>query len=128
MSMSSEGLSQRLLMAIHRPPALRTPNAKPPTTNPEVQRPEPAQQPNPLESAGDGKARGAICPHVRFVLRRVQLLDVDAKFGAIKDLLDGLRYAGLIHGDKEGEITLSVDQERVGHYKDQETQIDITIP
>lgn len=62
---------------------------------------------------------------MRFTLRKCRLFDVDAKFTAIKDLLDGLQYAGLIRGDKEGEITLEVVQEKVAHRAQEETLIRI---
>lgn len=64
-------------------------------------------------------------PHVRFTLCRVSLLDVDAKWGSIKDLLDGMQIAGLIPGDREGEITLAVYQQKVFHRSDECTEIEI---
>lgn len=74
------------------------------------------------------EAQGTRCPCVCFTLRRVQLLDVDAKYGAIKDLLDGLAIAGLIPGDKEGQIRLGVEQIRVAKYAEEGTEISITYP
>ena len=73
-----------------------------------------------------GKAQGAGCLAVIFTLHRVQLLDVDAKYGSVKDLLDGLQYAGLIPGDKEGQIDLKVEQVKVKHRKEEQTVIEIT--
>lgn len=87
--------------------------------------PKPRQRPTPLESDCKREAQGSKRPHVRFTLHRVQLLDVDAKYASVKDLLDGLTTAGLIAGDKEGQITLQVEQERVGHYKGEQTIIEI---
>lgn len=75
-----------------------------------------AQQPECPATLDSGDARetqGSGCPLVRFTLRKCQLLDVDAKYGSVKDLLDGLAKAGLIHGDGEGEITLEVLQQKV---------------
>ncbi len=85
-----------------------------------------AQQAPALERRDAGKAQGTGCPLVRFTLCRVNLLDVDAKYGCVKDLLDGLQYAGLIRGDREGEVRLEVEQVRVRHYSEQRTEIEIT--
>ncbi len=93
--------------------------------SPQVPATKPAKPAPPLARDREGKARGAGCPLVRFTLRGVRLFDVDAKYTAIKDLLDGLQYAGLIRGDKEGEITLEVRQEKVSHRCEQETIIEI---
>lgn len=62
-------------------------------------------------------------PHVHFFLHRVNLLDGDNKFGACKLLLDAIRYAGLVPGDRERDIDLSVTQERVGSYKQEGTGV-----
>ena len=86
---------------------------------------ESSQQPGALVANGEGEAQCPIVPLVRFTLRRVKLLDIDAKYGSIKDLLDGLQYAGLIHGDREGEIRLEVNQQKVAHYKDEKTIIEV---
>lgn len=128
MSQSAKGLPFNLLRALHRPPALRTPNANDHATRPELQNPKPAQQARALGADHEGKAPSAGRPHVCFILRRVKLLDVDAKYGSTKDLLDGLTIAKIIPGDREDQITLEVRQEKVGHYKDEETVIEITQP
>jgi hypothetical protein len=83
------------------------------------------ERPQALAGSGEGEARGSGCPVVRFTLRRVQLLDVDAKYASVKDLLDGLRFSGLIRGDKEGEVDLQVHQEKVPHYAEESTTIEI---
>lgn len=62
---------------------------------------------------------------MRFRLCRVKLLDVDAKFASVKDLLDGLTAAGLIHGDKEGQVDLKVEQVKVPSYSLERTEIEI---
>ena len=62
---------------------------------------------------------------IRFVFRRLRLLDRDNAHAGAKDLLDGLRYAGLISGDSEKEISLQVEQEKVAHISDQGTVIEI---
>jgi len=74
---------------------------------------------------GKGEAPGARCPVVVFTLCRVNLLDVDAKYASVKDLLDGLQHAGIISGDKEGEVLLLVNQKKVSHYKEEQTIIEV---
>lgn len=89
---------------------------------------EPAQPTAPLASGSEGEAQGSSRPLVRFTLRRTKLLDVDAKYGVLKHLIDGIAYAGLIHGDREDQIRLEVCQEKVAHRKEQETIIEIEYP
>jgi hypothetical protein len=89
---------------------------------------EPPQPTPPLARDREGKAQGAGCPAVRFTLRKCRPFDVDGKYTAIKDLLDGLQYAGLIRGDKEGEVSLEVVQETVKTKAEEETLITITYP
>lgn len=98
---------------------------RPQTQIPHAELPECPPQ---LEGCSGGETPGAEIPAVRYTLRRVRLLDVDAKFASVKDTLDGLQYAGLITGDKEGQITLEVRQEKVGTYKEEETLIEIEYP
>lgn len=97
-------------------------------TRPELHAPESAQPTPALAVTGKGEAQSPSRPHVCFTLRRTKLLDTDAKWGAVKDLLDGLAYAGLIHGDREDQITLEVRQEKVRHRKEQETVIEVEMP
>jgi hypothetical protein len=99
-------------------------NSHTPVSNTSTKRHEAKQ---PLGSK-QGKVSGFRMPHVRFLLRRVRLLDVDAKYASVKDLLDGLQIAGCISGDKEGQITLQVDQEKVGSYVEEKTVIEIDDP
>lgn len=63
--------------------------------------------------------------HCRFTLRRKKLLDVDAKYASVKDLLDCLTISGIIRGDKEGEITLEVNQEKITKGETEETEIEV---
>ena len=86
---------------------------------------KPAKQARALDKNRQGKAQGTGCPLVRFTLRRHKLLDVDAKYGSIKDLLDGLQYASLIHGDREGEISLEVLQEKISSKEEEQSIIEI---
>lgn len=89
--------------------------------------PKQRKRPKALEGSGEGEAQGARPPLVSFTLCRVSLLDVDAKWASVKDLLDGLRYAGLICGDKEGEICLEVRQEKVRKKVDEKTVIEVEV-
>ncbi len=89
---------------------------------------EPQQRPIKLEGDHAQKAQGTGRTALRFTLRRVRLLDPCAKYGSCKALIDGLRYAGLIHNDREEDITLEVTQEKVAHYAQEETLISITYP
>jgi len=56
---------------------------------------------------------------------RKQLLDVDAKYASVKDLLDCLTIARVIQGDKEGEITLEVNQRKVVKKEPEKTIIEV---
>src|SRR4030095_2639644 len=94
----------------------------------QVSNAQPSKQSPSLERQCEGKAPGTGCPVVCFTLRRVRLLDIDAKSSSIKDLLDGLQYAGLVDGDREGQISLEVRQEKVAHYREEETEIVIFYP
>jgi len=109
---------------------IQCPKRLPNENNPHPKLPDskPSKQTRALGSDYARKAPRTACPHVVFVLCRVRLLDIDAKYGSIKDLLDGLQYAGLIHGDKEGEITLEVRQEKVKKYALERTIIGIDYP
>ena len=81
-----------------------------------------------LASTGKGKAQSARRPHVCFTLCRSRLLDWDAKYGVLKDLLDGLVIAGLIPGDREDQITGECKQVKVKSRKEEKTVIQITFP
>jgi hypothetical protein len=97
-------------------------------THPQIPNAESKQRARPLEQSDEGKASGTGRPRVCFSLLRTRLLDTDAKYGSVKDVLDGLAYAGLIPGDREDQITLEVQQVKVAHRKDESTVIQITYP
>jgi len=118
-------MTDAMRRCMHREPALRKPNADPP---PQIPHTEPEQQPPALAGAGGGEAQGARRPHVCFTLRRVRLLDVDAKYASLKSLLDALATCGAIPGDREDQITLDCRQEKVRHFKEEETIIQVTYP
>jgi hypothetical protein len=52
---------------------------------------------------------------------------VDAKYASIKDLLDGLQHAGILYGDKEGQVRLEVEQVKVKQYSEESTIIEIEL-
>ena len=77
-----------------------------------------------LASLAKGETQGMVCPTVSFIFYRVRLVDVDALNP--KDLIDGLVKAGLLPGDKVGEIILEPPtQEKVAHRNQEETVIRI---
>ena len=84
--------------------------------------------PPALGSVAEGKAKSAARIAVSFVGYRVHLLDPDNFAGSCKDLLDGLRHAGLIPDDTAGAITFQTEQERVRKYKEEKTGIKIVYP
>lgn len=81
-----------------------------------------------LDGTATRKETSVAIPHVSFTLFRVSLLDIDAQWGSVKDLLDGLQIAGIIPGDRVGQITLHVEQEKVKRRSEERTEIQITIP
>lgn len=87
--------------------------------------PKPRQRPAPLEVHREEETRGTGCPIIRFTLCRIRLLDVDAKYASVKDLLDGCVYSGLLHGDKEGQVRLEVEQIKVATIANEKTLIEI---
>lgn len=97
-------------------------------TTPQLPDTQQCKRPPELARYSPGEAQSPGCPAVSFLLRRVRLLDVDARYASVKDLLDGLAIAGAIPGDKEGQITLEVRQEKVGSYTEEETVITIEYP
>ncbi len=97
---------------------------------------EQRERPKTLARRGGGKAPGAssisqsstrILPKILFILRRVRLLDCDAAYGSVKDVLDCCWRSGLVDGDRPDQISLEVRQEKVRHKKDEETLIEIFV-
>lgn len=87
-----------------------------------------AKQRERKETLAGGDEGEAPCPglrHVRFTLVRKRLLDVDAKYASTKDILDFLATCGVIRGDKEGEITLEVNQRRIIKGESENTVIEV---
>ena len=86
---------------------------------------EQRQRPEALARGDEGEAPRPGLRHCRFTLVRKQLLDVDAKYASVKDLLDCLATAGVIRGDKEGEITLEVVQRKIDKGEPEQTAVEI---
>ena len=94
-----------------------------------VQNTEPEHNTPPaLGGVAEGKGQSATRIRVKFTGFRVKLLDPDNFAGSCKDLLDGLRHAGLIPDDAASAITFQTQQERVRHYKEEKTEIEIVYP
>ena len=93
-------------------------------TDAAVSNSEQRECPQALAGRDEGEAPRPGLRHCRFTLCRKKLLDVDAKYASVKDLLDCLAIAGVIRGDKEGEITLEVNQEKV-KLCDEQTVIEV---
>lgn len=99
-------------------------------SRPQIQDTEQSEQTSALVFGDEGKTPRPGCPLIGFTLFRVHLLDWEAKYSSVKDLLDGLRYAGLVCGDREEEIDPQsyVRQVKVAHYRDERTEILIQWP
>ncbi len=65
---------------------------------------------------------------ISFTGYRVRPLDPDNFAGSVKDLLDGLRHAGLISGDEPWRIRLETEQVKVATFKQEKTVIEISKP
>ena len=63
--------------------------------------------------------------HVRFTLHRKKLLDIDAKYASVKYPLDFLAICGIISGDREGQITLEVNQRKIKKGEIEQTEIEV---
>ena len=80
-----------------------------------------------LDRTDAGKKKGLRRIRVRFIGYRVRCLDPDNFAGSCKDLLDGLRHAGLIPGDEPWRIIFETAQEKVASYKQERTLIEIDL-
>lgn len=86
---------------------------------------QPRQREEELAGGDAGEAQGPGLRHCCFTLVRKKLLDVDAKYSSVKDLLDCLVIAGIARGDKEGQITLEVNQRKAA--KGEGEHVEITV-
>jgi hypothetical protein len=89
---------------------------------------EPCERKKALATDRERETQGAGLLHCCFTLARKKLLDVDAKFASTKDLLDCLTIAGVIRGDKEGQITLQVEQRKIQKGETEHTIIEVLKP
>lgn len=86
---------------------------------------EQRERPQALARRDEGETPRPGLRHCRFTLIRKSCLDVDAKYASVKDLLDCLAIAGVIRGDKEGEVTLEVNQRKVNKGEPETTIIEV---
>lgn len=97
-------------------------------THPVLQSPKPKRHQAPaLGAAGEGEEGSVPRIVVRFVGYRVRPLDPDNFAGGCKDLLDGLRHAGLISGDEPWKIDFQTYQIKVAHYFQESTIIEVEL-
>ncbi len=94
-----------------------------------IQDSEQCEQTPALGGEGEREASGAKCPLIGFTLYRVKLLDWEAKYSSVKDLLDGCVAAGLLDGDREDQIDPKsyVIQKKVSRYSEERTEIQIEL-
>lgn len=94
--------------------------------DPELQSAKPqCDQAPALGATVQGKAQGDNRVVVRFIGYRVRLLDPDNFAGGCKDILDGLRHAGLIPGDEPDKIIFVTEQCKVAHRNEERTEIEL---
>lgn len=76
-----------------------------------------------VKSVGKGQGEEGMRPEylVGIRSRRVNLLDPDNLY--VKDIVDQIRYAGLIPEDTPEVIEIEITQEKVSKYKEEETII-----
>lgn len=124
--------AQGVPVATPKPPKPRKPKGKalPAYAKDSLGSPLPNSLPQPdqktaLGAPVQGKAEGFQRTLVRFVGYRVRPLDPDNFAGSVKDLLDGLRHAGLLSGDEPWRIRLETEQVKVGTYAEERTEIEI---
>lgn len=78
-----------------------------------------------LDTSNEGAAQSNQRLVVRFTRCAPRPLDRDNLHSSIKDLLDGLRYAHLIKGDREKDIDLEVTQRKTQPNEEPHTLIEI---
>ena len=109
----------------------RFPNASPAflkanlDADPELRPAERSEQTAALAANRQRKTQGGRCPLVRFEISRQRLLDVDAKYAAVKHLLDGIVATGIVAGDKEGQISLEVSQTKCQRGENEKTVVSV---
>ncbi len=81
-----------------------------------------------LGRAVPGKTKSVERVKVRYRLFRVRPLDFENFAGSTKDCTDGLCRCGLLPGDDPTRLSLTVEQEKVAHFADERTEIEIEWP
>ena len=95
-------------------------------THAEVQRSEPQRdQAAALGASRQREEKGVERTVVRFIGYRLRPLDPDNFAGGCKDLLDGLRHAGLLHGDEPWRIKFQTEQIKVSSRSEERTVVQI---
>lgn len=88
--------------------------------------PKPKCEPSPaLGTPATREAQGLVRTLVRITGYRVRPIDPDNFSGGTKNVIDGLRKAGLIPDDDWWRITLQTEQVKVATIKEQKTVIEI---
>ncbi len=82
----------------------------------------------PAQGGGDGKDGAGERIVLRITGYRVRPLDPDNFAGGTKQIIDQLRYCGLIAGDEPWRVKLEADQVKVAHYADERTELEIVYP
>lgn len=65
---------------------------------------------------------------IRITGYRVSPLDPDNFAGSCKDVIDGLKHAGLIFGDEWDKIKFESDQRKVRHFRQEKTVVELIYP
>lgn len=95
-------------------------------TNPPLQDSKPeCHAPPALDSVAAGKEKSLRRVTLRFTGYRVKPLDPDNFAGSVKDCIDGLKAARLIHDDSPEFIRLETEQVKVSSYSKEKTEIEI---
>ena len=91
--------------------------------------PKPQQdKANALDSPIPGKTTSIRRIRVCFVSYRTRPLDPDNAAAGAKDLLDGLRHAGLLPDDNPEQIRFETEQVKVKHLTEERTEIILEYP
>jgi hypothetical protein len=79
-----------------------------------------------VKSVGKGESEEGMRAEYTVSIRslRVRLLDPDNLY--LKDLIDQIRYAGLIPEDTPEVVEIDITQKKVSSYKEEKTEIKIT--
>lgn len=101
-------------------------NAESEEENPFIKYAATLQPMGSVEGEVGNEQRSSPRHRVRIVSRRVRLCDADNLVGGCKHLIDALRIARIIPEDDPTSISLEVTQEKVKHYAEEETWVEIT--